>query len=254
MADEIKTQTAEAPEPESQAKKPVSFTAEQQEVINNLINAKYREAYEKAESKYKEAQEKAPKAEPKQEAAPKTKDKPKDVDQELKSLQDKLAEAQKVIELNDLQQKMLQEKQKELLGNLEKEKQERMLERKRNTLLSAANKAGFIDPTIVQRLVEDSFSYDENSRAWKIHNESGQERWNKNLQPMSIEEFFEEYAEKHPYLVKGSNTGGTGASEAGSGKAKRVWKVSEISKLSPADYEKHRGDIVLAQKEGRISP
>lgn len=254
------TQTTQTNEPvvpnmetNTSKKEGATFTSEQQDVINKLINQKYKEAYDKAEAKYKSLLEEKAAVEEKKVEAKGKKGTTEEVDVNIKTLNDKLAEAQKVIELNELNAKMFQEKQQQLTVELEKERQERLLERKRNLLLSSANKAGFIDPQIVQRLVEDRFVYDEQNKSFKIFNEQGQERWNKNLQPLSVDEFFEEYAQTHPYMVKGSNMSGSGAIEGNLAKNKKMWKRSEISSLSPADYEKHRVDILSAQKEGRIS-
>lgn len=255
----LEQQPAPAQQTEAQ-RKSFAFNNEQQEMINALINTKYREAYEKAESKYQKELStlkseldsvKTQKAQQEQKPGKEAK---ADNTAEVKTLHDKLAEAQKVMELHELEKKMLQEKQAELNASLEREKKERLLERKRNTIMAAATKSGFIDPHIVQRLVEDAITYDEAKNDWRVHNESGQERWNKNLQPMSIEEFFSEYAEKHPYLVRGSNMSGTGSMESNGTKNKKVWRPSEIANLSPSDYEKHRADIIAAQRENRISP
>lgn len=260
MAEEVEVMEQEqAPVVEEKPKKQVlKFSVEQQDLINNLIKEKYTEAYTKADTKYKtqldslraeldsfKKNQEVKKVDNKEESQKNTEEQ-----EEFRQLKDKLAESERHLELNRMNFEMLTEKQKALQNELEVERLARVQERKVNTLMSAAQKQKFIDPSLVVKLTGDLIKPTEEG-SFKVFNEAGQERWNEFMKPMTIDEFMSEYAATHPFLVQGSNTGGSGAKE-GKIHTGRKWTRSEIAKMRPADYEKYRNDIHKAAKEGRV--
>lgn len=89
-------------------------------------------------------------------------------------------------------------------------------ERKAYALRDAAQKINPFDVNDVVQATKDSVVWDEDKKAWSVINpENGQPRLNSGLYPMSLDEFFTEFAAKKPYLVRGSAKPGIGSSESG---------------------------------------
>lgn len=229
----------------------IKFSQVQQDKIQRLINEKFKEAYTKADAKYKSEVESLKKEIESLKSSPDKKEaKPQDND-EVQQLRDKVAESERLLELNRMNFEMLTEKQKAAMAELESERTARLEERKVNTLMASAQKQKFIDPSLVVKLVGDLVKYNTETNGFRVYNEEGQERWNEFMKPMSLDEFMAEYAANHKFLVQGSNTSGTGATEA-SNTSGRKWTRSEINAMDNATYDKYRNDIFKAMKENRI--
>src|SRR5208282_2553249 len=79
---------------------------------------------------------------------------------------------------------------------------------------SIPNGVEFHELKTVKKLVEDDIHFDTESSQWVVK-ENGVTKMNSSLMPMSLVEYFGSYAASHPYLVKGTVKGGTGAAESG---------------------------------------
>ncbi len=255
MADET-TDTKKPPEQTApaSAEEQLTFSPEQQEFFNKTLNKRYAEIQKRSDARVaaleNELNELRSKVQPDaQKSEEPTQSATKSVDKD--KLEAKLLEATKVIDLYKAKEETFQAK---LLAE-QKEKQnlnDKLLkERKDNAILNACQKEQFISPIQAKKLVEDLIRYDAETDSWKVFGENGEERFDEQLRPLSIEGCIKEFAVKNPHLVQGSKAGGTGSTEA-SRKTGKKWTRSEISKMSKADFSQHEEEIMLAYKEGRV--
>jgi hypothetical protein len=120
-------------------------------------------------------------------------------------------------------------------------------ENARNTLKSveiqkATSKVGFIDSAVVEKLTSDRVKWDEVRNKFIVINDSGTERMNASYEPMTLEEFYTEFASKNPYLAKGDIRGGVGSSESREGLSRDgKFKVEDI--FGPKSSSKSANDL-----------
>lgn len=112
--------------------------------------------------------------------------------------------------------------------------------------MDAQETFSFVDPKIVRQLVDASIVLDAESGNWVVKGENGQVRQNSSLQPMSVKEYMSEFAAQHPYLVKGQTKGGSGSAESrggNTGMGKILTKADFKSVQERVDYiNKFGGD------------
>jgi hypothetical protein len=108
----------------------------------------------------------------------------------------------------------------------------------------------FHDVNVVKTLTERFIHFDEDTGKHVIKDENGVIRQNNALQPMTLKEFFSQFASQHPYLVTSNVKGGSGAGESnrsGGGMSKITSKadfknyqekVEYITKFGGEAYEK----------------
>lgn len=110
------------------------------------------------------------------------------------------------------------ERFKQQLGAKDKEVSEArtaLLNERRNTAITnAASKLNFVNVGVVAKLTQDQVQWDENRNRFIVLNDQGTERMNAAYEPMSLDEFYAEYASKNPYLVRGDVKSGSGSSES----------------------------------------
>lgn len=92
----------------------------------------------------------------------------------------------------------------------DKAKAEALNQKKLNKITQAATKEDFVNLNVVMRLTEDNIKWNEAEGKWIVLNDEGQPRMNAAYDPMTVEEFYQDFATKNPYLVKGSVVTGTG--------------------------------------------
>lgn len=92
--------------------------------------------------------------------------------------------------------------------------QEVMTVKKQVAIQGAAGKANFVDVNMVTKLTEDSVKFDDTKNRWVVLGDNGQERFNSTMEPMTLDEFYTEYASKNPFLVRSDVRGGSGSTEA----------------------------------------
>ncbi len=77
---------------------------------------------------------------------------------------------------------------------------------------AAANSQNFYDPAAVAKLTSDHIVLNDEGK-YVVLNDQGQPRMNALYEPMSLPEFYAEYAEKNKWQVRGEVKGGAGSSQ-----------------------------------------
>lgn len=96
-------------------------------------------------------------------------------------------------------------------------KSETLKVKKEVAMHKAVSKLQFVDPSMVQKLTDDSVKFDEAKGKFIVISESGTEKLNSSMEPMSLEEFYKDFAANNPYLVRAEARGGAGSSQSQSG-------------------------------------
>jgi hypothetical protein len=73
-----------------------------------------------------------------------------------------------------------------------------------------ASKHGFVDASTLQQLTRQNLRHNTDTGAFDVVDESGNPRLNAAGEPLSVTDFFADYGNKKPYLVRGSVVSGTG--------------------------------------------
>ncbi len=159
----------------------------------------------------------------------------------------------------------LRAKEKALLQEAAAARNETLSVRKQVAIQSAAGKVNFVDVSIVAKLTEDSIKWDEAKKTFIVVNEQGQPRLNASFDPMSLEEFYTDFAAKNPYLVRGDVKPGVGSSQnkrfdvSGNGKftvtdvfgpKSDSKKATQLMKDDPAEYRRLK---TMAKEQGLIA-
>jgi hypothetical protein len=125
--------------------------------------------------------------------------------------------------------------------------------RKEHAISSAAQRVGFIDLDDVVALTGRLIKYDEELKKFVAITDNGQTRMNAAYEPMSLDEFFSDYAAKKRHLVRTDVLFGSGATEssrsgiASSGKyviadifgpKSNGAKAMALFKENPAEYKR----------------
>lgn len=123
-------------------------------------------------------------------------------------------------------------------------------------IMSAAGKVGFVDVGDVVQLTRGSVKWDEGRQTFVVVNDQGVERLNSSYNPMTLEEFYMEYANKKPHLVRSDIKGGAGSAESlptgarGTdikrifGKESSAKEALELKRKDPAEYKRLKQDAV----------
>lgn len=189
----------------------------------------------------------------------------KDATDDIVALKATIAEMQSVQRLTQTEyentRRALQAKDAEV-----KQAREQTINVRKDTILTqAASKINPFDVDDVVRATQDSLQWNaEYSRFEVIDPSTGQPRLNSGFEPMSIDDFMEEYAKKKPHMIRAGARFGTGSSESGgydtsrSGKydVKQIFGRGSDSKLAtklslenPKEYQRLR---VIAVEKGLI--
>jgi len=95
-----------------------------------------------------------------------------------------------------------------------KAKNESLDVRKQVAISNAAGKLGFVDVSQVADLTSKSVKFDEQRGRFVVYSSDGTERLNSSYEPMSLEEYYKEFADKNPHFVRGEAKGGTGSTQS----------------------------------------
>lgn len=200
----------------------VTFDEKQQEKVNSLIREKMGEAAKETRAKLSEtesilANAKAELESLRAELAKASKHKPAAGEPTVEELKSQIEEMKSVSQrsLADLEQqkRLALEKAKEANDA----KAETLRVRKEVAIHRAASKAQFIDLNVVTKLTEDNVKWDEGRNKFIVVNESGTERLSSSMDPISLEDFYKEYAANSPYLIRPDARSGAGSSQNQSG-------------------------------------
>lgn len=143
-------------------------------------------------------------------------------------------------------------------GNAEKAKADTLKERKLNVIANAASKEDFVNIKVVRALTEGNLQWNETDGKWTVLSDEGQPRMNSAYDPMTIDEFYADFAAKNPYLVKGSVKPGTGSSESTRstlasgrytveqifGKGSNAKLANELAIKNNAEYKRLRAEAI----------
>lgn len=209
MADEPKPKQADSGTAESQvAKEMVTLT---QEKLDSIISEVMGRAIKKAKAEFYEegVGPLAKQVEAIREELKKLAEASSKVSKAEEEKADESAKAE-VIQREELEA-LLARKEEEMRKLLEQKESELQVkqnaiqallhERKRQALEIAAAAAGAIQPAIVAKLLMEHLAEDEQ---WNIYvkNEKGGRRINDRGDPMTVEEFVQEWLSKNPYMLK----------------------------------------------------
>lgn len=138
--------------------------------------------------------------------------------------------------------------------------------RKEITLTQAANKINPFDVGVVVSLAKESVAWDSEKNKFVVVDPiSQQPRLNSAFDPMTIDEYFAEYASKNPYMIKSGQRPGTGSSEAnlsgvlGSakfthkqifGKGSSSMLATKLAREDPKEYQRLKE---MARQDGTIN-
>lgn len=138
--------------------------------------------------------------------------------------------------------------------------------RKEITLTQAASKINPFEVDEVVRSSKDSIAWDaDKSKFVVVDPISQQPRLNSAFEPMTIDEYFAEFAAKKPYMVRSGLRSGTGSSETnnGSGSMNGKYTIEQIfgkgsnsklaGKLSVEDPKEYARLRALAKQAGRVA-
>ena len=123
---------------------------------------------------------------------------------------------------------------------------------------AAAGKHGFYDADDIARLTSDAIKYDAALGRYVVIGEGDQPKLNAEMEPMTLDEFYADYAAKHKFYVKSDFRGGTGSTVGGgTGFVKKYTPAdvfgskaipglyAKLSKENPAEYKRVRAEAVL---------
>lgn len=134
--------------------------------------------------------------------------------------------------------------------------------RKENAIANAAQKVGFVDVDDVVALTSKNIAWDPELGRFTVVNKDGQARMNAAYEPMTLDEFYADYAAKKKHLVRTDVLFGTGSSESSRaglsrdgkvsvtdifGKNSDAGKANRLAKENPGEYRRLR-EIARAQK------
>lgn len=134
--------------------------------------------------------------------------------------------------------------------------------RKENAIANAAQKVGFVDVDDVVALTSKNIAWDADLSKFIVVSKDGQARMNAAFEPMSLDEFYADYAAKKKHLVRTDVLFGTGSTESSRaglsrdgkvsvtdvfGKNSDAGKANRLAKENPAEYRRLK-EIARAQK------
>lgn len=202
----------------------VTFTPEQQaridEIVKESMGRAGREKTQQAEARVAELSTKVTTLEQEladAKQAVKTAKTPGDkqaAKEDLEAVQAQMAEMKSA---SDSQRQEL-ERTKKLMSDREAElvkaKGEVSDVRKQSAIQSSASKFGFVDPNAVAKLTGDSIKYDDNLQRFVVYGDSGALKQNAAYEPMTLDEFYNDYAAKNPWTVRSDFKPGLGSSQS----------------------------------------
>jgi hypothetical protein len=128
-------------------------------------------------------------------------------------------------------------------------------EKKSNLINTFATKENFVNLRAVSTLTEGNIRWDATNSKWEVLNDEGQPRLNAAYEPMTVSEFFADFAEKNPYLVKGEVKPGSGSGPATVstptgrftveqifGKGSNAKLANDLGNQNPAEYKRLKAE------------
>jgi len=111
-----------------------------------------------------------------------------------------------------------------------------------------SSKYGFIDTDTLQRLTRGNLRHNAATGSFEIISDEGTPVLNAAQEPISVTDFFADYASKKPWLQRGQvKGGGGGSSSSGSGRAPAVYDVAKL--FGPGSNAQEINRISIQQPE-----
>jgi hypothetical protein len=136
---------------------------------------------------------------------------PKSGDEDADALKGKLEELKSLLETQKGEVKRWEQEAKQKSNEALTAREEARNVAKRNAMVSAAGKAKFINPDDAVMLTDRFVKWDAESNSFIVIGDHGQARMNSAMEPMTLEEFYLDYAAKNKYMVKGDMNPGFGS-------------------------------------------
>lgn len=217
--DETKPTTDDATE----GSKKVDLT---QDELNKAIDARLGRAKSKHDAEVKARDEKIADLEEKLTAATKSKEKVKkkpagDGEEEDENVEEIFREKYKgILATEDAKLKAEAAKRQAAEKDAADARADALKTRKQVAMARAMQKsANFYDIGDVEALTDRMITFDEDLKRFVVLDHEGKPMENSKLDPMTLEEFYADFAAKRPYLVNGDMIGGAGSSESTKGKS-----------------------------------
>lgn len=208
---------ADAAEAEKNKQK-VTFTEDQQTVINTLINQRFAKVSEKHETEKKALADEKAALVAELEALKSGKAKKEGAEEDPKEKQ------YKDLLTNEKAQTAAAKAALEKEGNEKKALAEENMRIRKEIAINQASGGRFLDMEAVLSMVQGKIEYDEDTKSFVVR-EGGIIRQNASLQNMTLAEYFDDFAKKRPYLVRSDVVGGAGSSENAGGAGPSVGVV-----------------------------
>jgi hypothetical protein len=215
----------------------VVFDDKQQKKINDIIDARMGKAKGKHAEELTAAQEKIAELTAQLEEAAKAAD-PNDPEgkKKYKELIDaekaKTTKADEKAKLNETKAKAAEARELNL--------------RKETAMSRAMQKAAkFVDTADVMDLTNKYVTWNDELERFVVLGPDKKIRQNSSLDPMTLEEYFTDFAQKRPYLVNGDVKAGAGSEEAGGNvNVGTVHTKADLARSTPALTRKAKSDFI----------
>jgi hypothetical protein len=260
MADE-KTEVVNADDKKTDngEKKKVTFDADQQTLVNNIIDQAYTKAYEKADAKRKEEvtalqleldglKALAAKDTKKDDKVDDKKDdkkpaKKSEHEEEINALRAQVDELMKGVDgLRSAKDAAEQRAQK-----IEETNKQTTIKDK---FIQVADKFEFFDRMDVFALTKDQLALNDEGDVVIINPATKQPRKNAELRDMSLDEFLSDFATKKPQMVRSKNSGGgTGGGENRKVDLSDKKDIPDYAKMSKEEFQKLTQNVQAKQYE-----
>lgn len=216
----IKTQATGDPTPTNPPDEKITFNPDQQKRIDEIIQESMGRAGREVKKQNEELSNKlqtlqaeleAARAETKAATTPSDK---KESKAEADALAAQIAEMKAIQTQTASEMERLKQLAAAKDRDVEAAKKEAVSIRKQVAIQNAASAQGFVDLDVVAALTSNAIQFDSEKGKFFVVGENGQPRMNSAYEDMTLEEFFQEFATKKPYLVRGELKAGAGSTEA----------------------------------------
>lgn len=238
-----------------QSKSKVSFSDDQQQIVDRLVDKVFAKAFEKGkaqaagelESKLAEANQtieklnkqlavvKPPDEEAQDRPAPPAKADKKAAAAQSPDIQQLLARFEELQSLATSLKSERDQAKEELTKHRDLTRKARIKEE----FIDASKGINFFDPMEVFSLVREVIDIDGESENVVVKNpKTGQPRLNSNMEPMSLAEYLAEFAKTKPYMVKAPTAdGGTGAGASRKIETRKTDEADAAAKVASMSNE-----------------
>lgn len=135
--------------------------------------------------------------------------------------------------------------------------------RRQEAIRTAMDSLGveFVSPKAAVKLSEESIVWDEDRKRYVVHDDKGQLRYNKALEPLDLSEFYHTFVSDNPYLIKAQLRSGAGSKESSAGGSNK-YKLEDLfgskskgqlaQKLAAENITEYRRMRAVAKEQGLI--